>query len=147
MAETRVAAGMRQLRGLIPFLLTGMANSLVGYSTIFLCLFAGMSGVVSNVIGYAVALTCSFLLNRSYVFGVKGTVSGGEVARFLCVFAAAYGVNLCVLLLIQPVLGEASVAAQVIAIGAYTLAFYPLAGIFVFRRGPLGALKARSWQA
>lgn len=123
-----------QPQRMIPFLVTGLANSIVGYSTIFFCLFVGMSGIISNVIGFAVGLTCSFVLNRGYVFGVRGAVSSSEVARFLCVVFIAFSVNLCVLLLIQPLFGDTSVLAQVIAIGAYTLVFYALTGSFVFRR-------------
>lgn len=130
-----LAAVRRQRHRLIPFLVTGVANSIVGYSTIFFCLFMGASGFTANIIGYAVALTCSFLLNRNYVFGVEGAVSHTEVVRFLCVFIASYGVNVAVLLLIQPTFGEASALAQVIAIAAYTAVFYPLSRIFVFTRG------------
>jgi putative flippase GtrA len=133
-----------QLRRLIPFLVTGFANSVVGYSTIFFCLFIGIGGIAANTIGYAVALTCSFVLNRNYVFGVKGGVSHTEIVRFLCVFLVAYGVNIGVLLLVQPMFGEASVIAQVLAIATYTLVFYPLSGVFVFRRGVLGAIRART---
>lgn len=135
---------VNQLQRLVPFLVTGFANSVVGYSTIFFCLFIGIGGIAANTIGYAVALTCSFALNRNYVFGVKGAVSHTEVARFLIVFLVAYGVNIGVLLLVQPVFGETSVIAQVLAIAAYTLVFYPLSGVFVFRRGVLGAIRARS---
>lgn len=118
---------------LVPLFMTGLANSIVGYSAIFLCLFFGTSGVTANVTGFGVGLTCSFLLNRRYVFGVRGSVSRVEVIRFLAVFVAAYGVNMFVLLLAQPLLGEGSPVAQVLAVAAYTLVFYPLSRFFVFR--------------
>ena len=120
---------------LIPFLVTGVANSIVGFSVIFFCLFVGASGITANITGYAVALTCSFLLNRHYVFGVRGTISHAEVIKFLAVFITAFGVNMSVLLLTQSVLGEASQIAQVLAVAAYTLVFYPLSRMFVFKRG------------
>jgi putative flippase GtrA len=124
----------RQIWQLIPFLVTGIANSIVGFSVIFFCLFMGTSGVTANIIGFAFGLTCSFLLNRHYVFGVRGAIVPMEIARFLAVFVTAYGVNMAVLLLAQSVLGEASPIAQVIAVASYTLVFYPLSRIFVFRR-------------
>ena len=129
---------MRQLQRLIPFLVTGVANSIVGFSTIFLCLAAGTGGIAANIIGYAVALTCSFVLNRHYVFGVRGTISYAEIGRFLVVFTIAFSVNMAVLLLTQSVLGEASAVAQVMAVAAYTLVFYPLSRFFVFKRERIG---------
>lgn len=132
-APGMVGGLIRRLQRLVPFLVTGVANSVVGYSTIFFGLFIGLSGVMANVIGYAVALSCSFLLNRNYVFSVKGTISPIEVARFLCVFFIAYAVNVGVLITIQPMLGDRSIAAQVIAIAAYSCVFYPLYRLVVVR--------------
>lgn len=133
-AGTLRSAVTHQFYRLIPFLVTGVANSIVGFSVIFFCLFVGASGITANIIGYAVALTCSFLLNRHYVFGVRGTISHAEVVRFLAVFFAAFGVNMTVLLLAQSALGEASAMAQLLAVAAYTMVFYPLSRLFVFRR-------------
>lgn len=115
------------------FLLTGFANSAVGWAVIFGGLWAGMSGLAANAAGYAVGLVLSFTLNRRFVFGVKGAVSGGEIARFLAAFAFAYGVNVAVLLAAQSVLGTDSALAQVPAIGAYVVIFFLLSQRFVFR--------------
>lgn len=131
-------AMIQLFRRLIPFLVTGVTNSIVGFSVIFLCLAAGTGGITANIIGYAVALTCSFVLNRHYVFGVRGTISYAEIGRFLVVFTIAFSVNMAVLLLTQSVLGEASAVAQVIAVAAYTLVFYPLSRFFVFKRESTG---------
>ena len=133
-SEPLVSYAIRQFFRLIPFLVTGVANSIVGFSTIFFCLAIGADGITANIVGYAVALTCSFLLNRHYVFGVRGTISHTEVGRFIAVFFTAFGVNMAVLLLTQSMLGEGSPVAQVLAVGAYTLVFYPLTRLFVFRR-------------
>lgn len=126
------------LRRLIPFLVTGVTNSIVGFSVIFLCLAVGTGGIAANVIGYAVALTCSFVLNRHYVFGVRGAISYAEIGRFLLVFSIAFSINMGVLLMTQSVLGESSAVAQVIAVAAYTLVFYPLSRLFVFKRETTG---------
>lgn len=131
------SAGILGFIRLIPFILTGVANSIVGYSVIFLCLFVGTSGITANVTGFGIGLACSFLLNRRYVFGMTGSVSHVEVIRFLTVFVAAYGTNMSVLLLLQPVLGEGSPVAQMLAVAAYTLVFYPLSRMLVFRPAAL----------
>lgn len=115
------------------FLLTGFANSAVGWAVIFGGLWGGMSGLAANAAGYAVGLVVSFTLNRHYVFGVTGAVSAREVLRFLAAFAIAYGVNVAVLLAAQSVLGADSALAQLPAIGAYVVIFFLLSQRFVFR--------------
>ena len=115
------------------FLLTGFANSAVGWAVIFGGLWAGMSGLAANAAGYAVGLVVSFTLNRHYVFGVRGAVSGREILRFLAAFAFAYGVNVAVLLAAQSVLGADSALAQLPAIAAYVVIFFILSQRFVFK--------------
>jgi putative flippase GtrA len=121
------------LRRLVRFVLTGLANSAVGWAVIFGGLWAGLDGLVANAAGYAVGLIMSFTLNRRYVFGVRGGVSAPEIARFLAAFAVAYGVNVAVLLGAQAVLGTGSALAQLPAIAAYILIFFLLSQRFVFR--------------
>jgi putative flippase GtrA len=115
------------------FLLTGFANSAVGWAVIFGGLWAGLSGLAANAAGYAVGLVLSFTLNRHYVFGVRGAVSGREVARFLAAFGIAYAVNVAVLFLAQSVLGADNPWAQLPAIAAYVAIFFVLSQLFVFR--------------
>ena len=69
------------------FLLTGFANSAVGWAVIFAGLWAGLSGLAANAAGFGVGLALSFTLNRHYVFGVRGAVSAREIGRFLAAFA------------------------------------------------------------
>lgn len=121
--------GQRLLR----FLLTGLANSAVGWAVIFGGLWAGLSGLVANAAGYAVGLVLSFTLNRRFVFGVTGAVAGREVVRFLAAFAAAYGINVAVLLAAQLVLGAGNPLAQLPAIAVYVVIFFLLSQRFVFR--------------
>lgn len=121
--------GQRLLR----FLLTGLANSAVGWAVIFGGLWAGLSGLVANAAGYAVGLVLSFTLNRRFVFGVTGAVAGREVVRFLAAFAAAYGINVAVLLAAQSVLGAGNPLAQLPAIAVYVVIFFLLSQRFVFR--------------
>jgi putative flippase GtrA len=115
------------------FLVTGLANSAVGWAVIFGGLWAGMNGLAANAAGYAVGLALSFTLNRTYVFGASGAVSGREIARFLAAFAVAYGANVGVLMLGESVLGPGSPWAQLPAIGAYVAIFFLLSHLFVFR--------------
>lgn len=115
------------------FVLTGLANSAVGWAVIFGGLWAGLSGLAANAAGYAVGLVLSFTLNRRYVFGVKGAISSGEIAKFIAAFALAYGANVAVLLLAQQTLGAHSAWAQLPAIATYVVIFFLLTQRFVFR--------------
>jgi putative flippase GtrA len=121
------------LARLARFLLTGLANSAVGWAVIFGGLWAGMSGLAANAAGFTVGLLLSFTLNRRFVFGLKGAVSGGEVAKFLAAFAVAYGANVAVLVAAQRLLGANSSLAQLPAIAAYVLIFFLLSQFLVFK--------------
>jgi putative flippase GtrA len=104
---------IRQLRR---FLLTGIANSVVGWAVIFGGLWIGMSGLAANAAGYAVGIVVSFMLHRHYVFGVKEAVTSREVATFLIVVGIAYTSNATVLMIAQSMLGPANPLAQLPAI-------------------------------
>lgn len=121
------------LARLLRFLMTGLANSAVGWAVIFGCLWAGVDGLAANAAGYAVGLVLSFTLNRHYVFGIQGPVAGREVTKFLAAFGLAYAANVAVLLAAQSVLGADSALAQLPAIAAYVLIFFLLSQYFVFR--------------
>lgn len=121
------------LARLARFVLTGLANSAVGWAVIFGGLWAGMSGLAANAAGYAVGLVLSFTLNRRFVFGMTGAVSGREVARFLIAFGIAYGANVAVLMLAQDIFGANSPLAQLPALGVYIVIFFLLSQRFVFR--------------
>lgn len=121
------------LTRLFRFALTGLANSALGWAVIFGGLWAGMSGLAANAAGYAAGLMLSFTLNRRYVFGVRGAVSGREVTRFLAAFGLAYGANVVTLLAAQSALGADNPLAQLPAIAAYIVIFFALSQRFVFR--------------
>ncbi|WDA42789.1 GtrA family protein [Erythrobacter sp. BLCC-B19] len=121
------------LARLFRFLLTGLANSAVGWAVIFGGLWAGMSGLAANAAGYAVGLVLSFTLNRRYVFGVTGVVSVREVARFMTAFAIAYGANVAVLLTAEAIIGADHPLAQLPALATYVLLFFVLSQRYVFR--------------
>lgn len=121
------------LARLARFLLTGVANSAVGWAVIFAGLWAGMSDVAANAAGFAVGLVLSFTLNRRFVFGVTGAVRGREVAKFLAAFTVAYSANLGVLFAGRAVLGPGNPIAQLPAIATYVIIFFALSQLFVFR--------------
>ena len=79
------------------FLIVGLANTALGYSVIFGCMFLiGMSPELSNMTGYMVGLTISYSLNRYYTFK-SVQKRRNEFVRFVVAFLVAYAANLIVL--------------------------------------------------
>lgn len=121
------------------YLLSGVVNTLAGYTAFLLALHGlGLGVFAANAASYAVGLTVAYTLNIVFVF--RGSRhSGGALARFLSGFALAYGVNLVVLQLAHAVLGLRPELAQVAAMVAYTGSFYLINRYFVWRSHAVGA--------
>jgi putative flippase GtrA len=117
---------------LVRFLLVGVFNTVWGYALIFgfMYLFS-LSPEVSNVLGYAIGLISSYLLNRFYTFRSKNS-KRGEFARFLGVFAAAFGANYATLHVLLAK-GTNPYISQVTAGVVYVAASYLLSKAFVFK--------------
>jgi putative flippase GtrA len=87
---------------------------------------------LSNALGYGISLCTSYLLHRYFTFRSNGA-KGGEFARFLILFAIAYGINYLTL----HILLAQHVNPYVCQIGAgamYVVASYVFGKIFVFKR-------------
>jgi putative flippase GtrA len=116
------------------FLAVGLLNTAVGYAVIFICMYwLGMAPESSNAAGYAFGLLVSFMLSRNFTFRSIGQPSG-EALRFAVAFAAAYGVNLLVLVALIHSLAVHSGLSQLLAGAAYVAVSYLLNDRFVFRR-------------
>jgi len=114
------------------FVLAGLLNTALGYA-VFLGLHwgLGLDARPANAAAFAAALAQSLLLNRWYVFrGAR--MSGIAVLRFSLAFGLAYGLNFLLLsvLLAQGVPGA---LAQVPAMVAYTVTFYLINRLWVWR--------------
>ncbi|RYH45720.1 MAG: GtrA family protein [Alcaligenaceae bacterium] len=120
---------------LLRFATVGLANTLVGYTVIFLCMYGFRMGpVASNVAGYACGLVCSFTLNRSYTFR-STTAAWPQALRFAASFVFAYSVNIAVLVWMTRVLDAHEGVSQVVAGASYTIVFFLLSNFFVFVEG------------
>jgi putative flippase GtrA len=133
MSTIRVGLGAYLPFGLGGFLLVGIANTLVGLSTIFIVKWGfGAGDVLANACGYLVGLSVSFTLNRRWTFRHKGAVLPAA-ARFLVAFAIAYSVNLATVLLLIHQFGINGYLAQFLGIPPYTALFYLISRYFAFR--------------
>lgn len=111
----------------------GLVNTAVGLGVIYLVMAATPAGpYLANATGYAVGLCVSFTLNRRWTFRSPGRI-GGDAGRFLLAFAAAYALNLAVLRVSVADFGLSPWLAQPMAMAAYTMSFFTLSKVFVFR--------------
>lgn len=118
---------------IVRFIFVGIVNTAWGYGLIFGFMYIfSVSPGLSNALGYGISLCTSYLLHRYFTFHSNGA-KGGEFARFLIVFAIAYGINYLTLHLllaesVNPYLSQIGAGAM------YVAASYLFGKIFVFKR-------------
>jgi putative flippase GtrA len=123
---------------LVRYGLVGAVNTGIGLAVI-LGLEFGLkaSPVLANAAGYAVGFAVGFLLNRGFVFRSEAGVSVAG-PRYLAAVAACYGLNLLVLQGLRAVLPTGDLphaAAQLCAMGTYTVTLFALSRYWVFAGG------------
>ena len=79
---------------LIRFGLVGLLNTAIGFAVILFALRMGAGDYTANATGYTAGLALSYMLNRSWTFGVTQPVNPAEFARFMGAFALSYAANL-----------------------------------------------------
>jgi putative flippase GtrA len=117
---------------IIKYILTGLINTIVGYSVFWVLLkHFNFSAEYANAAGYGSALIVAFVLNKIFVFN-QSTFSRSMIPRFILAFTASFLINQIVLIIIYRVIGLQVEIAQAIAMGTYTVMFYFLNKRFVF---------------
>ena len=116
------------------YALAGLLNGVVSISTIYVCMSAGVSPLISNVAGYAVGLLISFSLSKVFVFESK-LRTGPEFRRFLLSFLLSFLLNLAVLSALTESAQVSPFVAQLAAISAYVLVMFSLSRWVVFKAG------------
>ena len=107
----------------------GIANTVLGFSIVFLLMFSGVSPIKSNVIGYTIGSILSYYLNSRYTFDAKN-YNTKQVIKFFIVLLVAYFLNY---LTLQWMLGGANpYLAQLVSAIVYTLSSFLLMRSFVF---------------
>jgi len=133
---TRCQMMRQELRASIKFAVVGVANTLVGLSSIYLGKWLlGFGDVMANACGYSIGLALSFILNRRWTFRHSGPVIPA-LARFFAVFILAYLSNLVTVLLAIKSLEANSYLAQASGILPYTVIFFLGSRYVAFR--PVG---------
>ena len=116
----------------LKYLLTGLLNSAIGLTLIYVCLAVGLGDVAANAIGYAVGFCVSFFVNNKWTFGQdRATLS--KFLGFLLVAGGSYAVNLFVMLTARDKLHIDHRICQLLGVAAYTATSFIGARLFVFR--------------
>lgn len=118
---------------IIRYGIAGIINTFIGYS-IFIALvyLLNINLYYSNIIAYFLGLCMAFILNKYFVFNVKQTTKT-DVIKFFVSFFIAYGTNIFVLFLCFNIFNLNPATSQVLAMVSYTVNFYILNKLIVFR--------------
>ena len=118
------------------FAIVGVINTLLTITTIFLLMALDVNIFISNGAGYAAGLVASFTLNRSWTFQSHDRLGLILVIRFLFSVLISYCMNLIVVYACIES-GISPYVAQVIGMPVYTLFFFMLSKVFVFKQSNL----------
>lgn len=113
---------------------SGLLNTLMGFSVIFILMALGISPLIANIGGYCVGLILGFFLSKILVFRSEGHITS-ESLRYLAAFLACFILNLIVLQSALIVLHLNPIPAQLLAAATYTIAMFLLSRYMVFRAG------------
>lgn len=118
------------------FGLAGLANTAIGFAVIVaLDPGLGVHPALANAAGYAVGMAVGFVLNRGFVFRSRTGVAASG-ARYALAAFVAFALNQGVLRAAGLALGAGAIqhiAAQLAAMGSYSVALFLLCRLWVFR--------------
>ena len=119
----------------VRFCLVGSINTLTTYLIIvFLYGILNLDIFISNFSGYIFGLIVSFLFNRDFVFKSKRNNMNTQICKFIVTFVVSYSLNILVLFILNNLIKINSYFSILFSSFFYTLTFYILCNIFVFRR-------------
>ena len=111
--------------------LSGLVNTAVGFSVIFLLTFLEFSPVTANVAGYATGLVSGFYLSKKFVFRQRGN-SAKQGVQYIGAFLLAFLVNIGVLKVTLSHTELPVMLAQLFAAIAYTLVIFTISRFVIF---------------
>lgn len=113
----------------------GVANAIVGVSSILIAGALGAGAVLANVIGYGLGLVVSFSLNSRITFRGR-KVDLATVSRFLAGFGVAFAANVGVVAAASDWTRLPKPVSSLAGTPLYVVLFFLLCEHWVFRRAP-----------
>lgn len=113
----------------------GVANAVVGVSSVLIAAALGASAVVANVIGYGLGLLVSFSLNSRITFRGR-KVDLATVLRFLAGFGIAFAMNIGVVAAVSNWTQLPKSISSLAGTPLYVVLFFLLCEHWVFRHAP-----------
>ena len=110
---------------------SGVLNTLIGLSVIFVLMGLGASPFVANIGGYAIGFILGFAVSKKFVFRSNGRLVD-ESLRYLIAFCLCFVLNLLALGAILSSTGVGEKMAQIMAASVYTGSMYLLTRLYVF---------------
>lgn len=118
---------------LMRYLLAGVANTAIGYLAFLIALHGfSFSASWANAISYTIGLACAYVLNALFVFKAERFHLSSAI-RFAASFILAFTLNLMMLNILLEWAKLMPELAQIFAMIAYTITFYLLNKLFVFK--------------
>lgn len=117
---------------LIKFASVGVLNTVIGLAIIYsLKWYLHWGDASANLVGYMVCIALGFMLNGRWTFG-KSALNSRHLLGYLLVAAAAYLMNLFIVLMSIRVLDVPGDYAQLVGVPVFTLTSFLLNKMFVF---------------
>lgn len=118
---------------LVKYLGSGVINTIIGFTTIFVLMALNTEPYTANAIGYLAGLSVGFFLARRFVFCAKGDLLS-QGWKYITAFLVSYCINMLALYVCLTALGLNKYLSQFLATGAYVGSMYPLSRWFVFTK-------------
>ena len=115
------------------FIATGLVNTLLGLSIIFIFKAIRFNDFTANLIGYLFGISVGFILNKKWVFKKEIFYNDKILTRYLSVIFIEYLANLLVVFFCISVLYINGYVAHAIGLPVYTVLNFYLNRTFVFR--------------
>lgn len=122
------------MKRLVRYAVVGIATNLAGYAVYLLVTWAGVEPKIAMTCLYAVGAAVSFVGNRNWTFGHRGSITAGAV-RFAIAHLLGYLLNLSLLVIFVDRLGLPHQLVQGVAILVVALFLFVLFRAFVFPAG------------
>ena len=117
------------------YMLSGVGNTLAGFSVIFGLMWMGVSAYLANIAGYALGFVMGFVVSRTLVFKTLGAIKP-QMWRYWLAFVACVVLNFLVLTLALELFQINRFLSQCLAAASYTAAMFLMSRFYVFENAP-----------